>query len=56
MIHGEEEEVVVCSMELTKVDVEALLWALHEIFENYDLTGTVHDLALKGLQEGLEGV
>ena len=58
---GEEEIVihtdeVVCEIGLTRVDIDALLWALHEIFENYDLTGTVHDLALKGLQEVLEGV
>jgi hypothetical protein len=53
---SEQENEVVCEIGLTKTDIEALLWALHEIFENYDLTGTVHDLALKGLQEALEGV
>jgi glutamate-1-semialdehyde aminotransferase len=51
-----QEEEAVCSMELTRVDVEALLWAINEIFENYDLTGTPHDWALKSLQEGLQGV
>lgn len=54
------EEVVseetVCSMELTKTDVEALLWAINEIFENYELAGTVHEKSLKDLQEGLSGV
>ena len=49
-------EEIVCSMELTQIDVEALLWALHEIFENYDLTGSVHDLALSNLQKGLQGM
>lgn len=52
----EDPEKIVCSMELTKVDVEALLWAINEIFENYDLTGTVHDLSLKSVQEGLQEV
>jgi len=52
----EEEEVVVCSMELTRVDVDSLLWAINEIFENYDLTGSVYDLSLQSLKEGLEGV
>lgn len=51
-----QSDAIVCSMELTKVDVEALLWAINEIFENYDLTGTVHDLSLKSVQEGLMGV
>ena len=49
-------EEIVCSMELTQIDVEALLWALHEIFENYDLTGSAHDLALSNLQKGLQGM
>jgi hypothetical protein len=50
------EEEVVCSMELTRVDVDALLWALNEVFENYDLTGTTYDNALASLKEGLMGV
>lgn len=53
-VSGESE--IVCSMELTKIDVEALLWAINEIFENYDLTGSIHDLSLQSLKEGLEGV
>jgi flagellar motor switch/type III secretory pathway protein FliN len=52
----EVENEVIVEMGLTKIDVEALVWALDEIFENYDLTGSVHDKALSGLLEALKGV
>jgi phosphosulfolactate synthase (CoM biosynthesis protein A) len=58
---GEEEIVIhadetVCEMGLTKVDVDALLWALNEIFKEYDIEGTPYEASLKGLQEALKGV
>jgi len=52
IIHPENE--VVCELALSRVDVDAMLWALNEIFENYDLTGTIHDIALKEIQGILE--
>lgn len=53
VVEGEE---VVCSMELTKVDVTALLFAIHRVFEDYDMNGHEYGDSLTSLKEGLEGV
>lgn len=56
----DREEVVdneiVVELGLTRIDIDALLWALNEIFENYELTGTPHNRALLDLQESLKGI
>ena len=49
-------EEVVCSMELTKVDVDALLFALTRVFEDYNMEGHEYGASLASLKEGLEGV
>jgi len=53
VIHGEDE--VVCSMELTKKDVKALLWAIDAAMNDYNVEGEM-GVSLTSLKEGLEGV
>jgi hypothetical protein len=59
--NGEEEIVIhedteiVCSMELTKVDVKALIWAIGVAMNDYNVDGEM-EVSLKSLLEGLEGV
>jgi len=59
---GEEEIIVhedneaVCSMELTRVDVEALIFAIERVFADYELEGHVHGVSLESLLVGLKGV
>jgi len=54
VIHKDSE--VVCSMELTKVDVEALLFSIRRIFEDYEMEKHKYGVSLMSLKEGLEGV
>jgi UDP-N-acetyl-D-mannosaminuronate dehydrogenase len=51
---GVEEAEIVVEMGLVQADVNALVWALQQIYENYELEGTVHDEPLKGLYSGLK--
>lgn len=53
IIHDEE---VVCSMELTKGDVLALLFSIHRTFADYEMDGHEYGASLTTLKEGLEGV
>lgn len=60
---GEEEIVVhedsevVCSMDLTRIDVTALLWGLKRLSEDYELNkDDGYGASLLSLKEGLEGV
>lgn len=51
------EEEIVCTMELTKVDVAALLFSIHRTFADYKMNEDhEYTASLKSLQEGLEGV
>jgi hypothetical protein len=53
----EEETEVMCSMELTKQDVEALLFSIERTFSDYDMEAEhPHTISLSGLKKGLEGV
>lgn len=59
--NGEEEIVihtdeVVCEMGLTKIDVEALKWAILQVTADYNMEGHEYGVSLKGLLEALEGV
>jgi hypothetical protein len=54
VIHPESE--VVCSMELTKIDVEALKFAIHRILEDYEMNHHAYGESLRELLVGLEGV
>jgi hypothetical protein len=48
---------VVCTMELTKQDVEALLFSISRTFEDYEMEEDhPHTISLLSLKEGLEGV
>jgi hypothetical protein len=54
VIHKDE---VVCSMELTKQDVEALLFSIERTFADYEMEEDhPHTISLLELKEGLEGV
>jgi hypothetical protein len=53
IIHNDE---VVCEMGLTKMDVEALKFAIQRCFADYELEGHEHGVCLKSLLEALEGV
>jgi hypothetical protein len=50
----EHEQEIIVELGLTKTDVESLLWVISEIYENYELAGTMYDASLKNLQEGLQ--
>jgi len=52
VIHDENE--IVCSMELTRKDVNALLWGIKQLFSDYEL-GDI-GISLSQLKEGLEVV
>lgn len=53
---GEEEEIV-GELGLNAQDVTALLWALHTIFENYDVSDSPEiETSLTGINEILKGV
>ena len=55
VMHGEEE--VICSMELTKADVAALLFSISRTFEDYNMAEDhPHTISLSSLKEGLEGI
>lgn len=53
VVVGEE---MVCSMELTRLDVEALKFVLGRIFEDYEMEGHEYGASLSSLKESLEGV
>lgn len=52
----EQESEVLCSLELTKVDIDALLFSISRTFEDYDMEGHEYGASLSGLKEGLKGV
>lgn len=52
----QEESEVLCSLELTKVDIDALLFSISRTFEDYDMEGHEYGDSLSGLKEGLMGV
>jgi hypothetical protein len=57
VIHNENE--IVCTMELTQRDVEALKWALKCVLVDYsfeDAKNSIIETSLKSLLEGVEGV
>lgn len=54
IIHEENE--VVCSMDLTKDDVAALLFCIHRTFADYEMEGHEYQASLESLKVGLEGV
>ena len=49
-------EEIVCSMELTALDVKALLFAIARVCADYEMAGHEFEPSLQSLQEGLEGV
>jgi len=56
VIHTKE---IVCSMELTRHDVDALMWALKCVLVDYsfeDAKNSIIETSLKSLLDGLEGV
>jgi hypothetical protein len=54
VVVGEE---VVCSMELTRADVDALLFSISRTFEDYQMEEYhPHTISLTQLKEGLEGI
>ena len=57
VIHNENE--IVCTMELTQRDVEALKWALKCVLVDYsfeDAKNSIIETSLKSLLEGVEGM
>ncbi len=54
VIHEDE---VICSMELTQTDVQALLFSIRRTFEGYEM-GSSHPytISLSQLKDGLEGI
>ena len=52
----QEEVVVVCSMELTRVDVSSLIWGLEILLNEYDLEENEMGITFKTLLEGLKEV
>jgi hypothetical protein len=50
------ENDIVCTMELTKGDVEALLFSISRTFEDYEMEGHEYQTSLESLKVGLEGV
>lgn len=62
-VNGETEVVeevvdkIVCSMELTRQDVNALLFSIERTFADYEMDEKhSHTISLLSLKEGLEGV
>lgn len=53
---SETSEAVICSMELTKIDVDALLFAISIVLEDYEMTEHEYGVSLSSLKEGLMGV
>lgn len=53
---AQAEQEVVCEMGLTQLDIDALKWALHEIFQNYDLTDSTYEAPLTELNENLNSL
>lgn len=53
VVEGEE---VVCSMELTKLDLQALLFIIDRAFADYEMDGHEYGNSLKELREGLRGI
>jgi hypothetical protein len=49
-------EEIVCSMELTALDVKALLFAIERVCADYEMAGHEFEASFQSLQEGLEGV
>ena len=53
---GSEGEEVVCSMELTRTDIEALIFSIERTFADYEMEeDNVYTISLKGTLEGLQG-
>jgi hypothetical protein len=50
------ENEIVCTMELTRVDVEALLFAINRVCEDYEMDGHEYGASLVSLKVGLKGV
>ena len=53
---AQAEPEVVCEMGLTQADIDALKWALNEIFQNYELLGTTYEKPLTELNENLNSL
>ena len=52
---GKEEEIV-CSMELTRTDIKALIFSIERTFADYEMEEDyVYTISLKGTLEGLQG-
>ena len=53
---GSEGEEVVCSMELTRTDIKALIFSIERTFADYEMEEDyVYTISLKGTLEGLQG-
>ena len=53
---GSVSEEVVCSMELTRTDIEALIFSIERTFADYEMEeDNVYTISLKGTLEGLQG-
>lgn len=53
---NEVEEETVANIELTRQDVDALLWGINQLFEDYDLNEHEMGPTLASLKEVLEGI
>lgn len=53
---AQEESAVVAEMTLTQLEVDALKWALGEIFANYDLDESEYNAPLTEMKESLDSL
>lgn len=52
----QQESEAVIELGLTQLDIDALKWALKEIFENYELKGSAYGKPLLDLKQQLDGL
>ena len=52
----QQESEAVIELGLTQLDIDALKWALKEIFENYELKGSTYGKPLLDLKQQLDGL
>lgn len=52
----QEQSAVVAEIGFTQLDIDAMKWALAQIFENYDLTDSAYETPLTELKESLDSL
>ena len=51
---GAEEAEIVVEMGLTQEDINAFVWALKQVIDNYDLTGSLYEKPIMDIHDNLQ--